>query len=50
MNELYIGNVASPLFYFTDASLISINGETAVDLIGDELSIDTLTPTAQYKF
>lgn len=50
MNEIYIGSVASPLFHFMDAGLISISGETAVDLVGDELSIDTLMPTAKYTF
>lgn len=49
-HEVYIGSVEEPIFYFTNAELVSVDGESAVDLIGDELSIDTLSPVARYTF
>ena len=49
-NEIYIGSLESPSFYFTNADILSASGEYAVDLIGDELSIDRFTPTTRYTY
>ena len=48
-NEIYIGSVDTPIIHFTGEDLVSINGSTAVDLIGEELSIDTLTASIQFE-
>lgn len=46
-NDIYIGSVSDPLYHFTndDATLGSFNGTFALDVIGNELSIDTFTVT-----
>lgn len=49
-NEIYIGSLDEPLFYFSNTNIVSATGEYAVDLIGDELSIDRFTPTTRYEF
>lgn len=49
-NEIYIGSLDAPLFYFSNASIVEATGEYAVDLIGNELSIDRLTPVTRYTF
>lgn len=49
-NEIYIGSLDAPLYYFNNANIVSASGEYAVDLIGDELSIDRFTPVAKYTF
>ena len=48
-NELFIGSVESPKIHFTtNDGLAGITGTTAVDLIGQELSIDTLTASVKF--
>ena len=49
-NEIYIGSLDAPLFYFSNANIISASGEYAVDLVGDELSIDRFTPVVRYEY
>jgi hypothetical protein len=49
-NEIYIGSLDAPLFYFSNASIVEATGEYAVDLISNELSIDRLTPVTRYTF
>lgn len=49
-NELYIGDVAAPLIYFSSATLRTVNGQRTVDLVGNELSIDLLEPTVEYTW
>lgn len=49
-NEIYLGNPSAPLYYFDNASLLTASGEYAVDLVGDELSIDRFTPVTRYEF
>lgn len=56
--EIYIGDLENPSFYFNNATeytggeskstLLSTQGLSAVDLIGNELSIDTFSPTVHY--
>lgn len=49
-NELFIGSVESPKIHFTtNDGLVGITGTTAVDLIGQELSIDTLTASVKFE-
>lgn len=45
---IYIGSMTSPSFFFTTNELVSVNTDTALDLIGSELSIDTLTFQVYY--
>lgn len=49
-NELYVGDVASPILYFSSATLKSATGCRVVDLIGDELSVDVLDPVVEYSW
>lgn len=49
-NELYVGNVASPILYFSSATLKSATGCRVVDLIGNELSVDVLDPVVEYSW
>ena len=47
-DRIIIGPLSAPLFTFSADDLLSISGTTAVDLVGDELSVDQLTPTIFY--
>lgn len=49
---IYIGDPAEPLFTFDglSAQIEALEGVSMVDLIGDELSIDKLTPTVRYRW
>lgn len=47
-NRILIGDVNSPDFVFENTEIQSINEETAVSLIGDELFIDQLVPIVGY--
>lgn len=47
-DKIIIGPLLAPLFIFTADDLLSVSGTTAVDLVGDELSVDQLTPTIFY--
>lgn len=51
-NDIYIGSVAQPLYHYTNRSLElgSANGQFAVDVIGNELSIDTFSFTIRFQF
>lgn len=49
-NEIYIGSLDAPLFFFSNASIVSASGEYAVDLVGNELSIDRFTPVVRYEY
>ena len=44
-NDIYIGDVEEPLYHFTNAQLTgdSLEGVFALDVIGNELSIDTFS-------
>jgi len=44
-----IGSVLAPTVMLDTASLDSLSEETATSIIGDELTIDTLTPVAHYE-
>ena len=46
-NDIYVGSVSDPLYHFTnaDAELGGFKGSFALDVIGNELSIDTFTVT-----
>ena len=47
-NELYVGSVENPLYHFVDKNLFSLKSATAVSLIGEELSIDTMNATVSF--
>ena len=47
-NRILIGNPNSPSFVFENSEIQSINEETAVSLIGDELFIDQLVPVVKF--
>jgi len=49
-SEIFIGDVNSPLFYFTNAEIVSSSGDYTVDLVANELSIDRFTPVTHYKY
>lgn len=44
-SELYIGDLATPLFYFADRDLTSANGSLSVDIMGDRLAQDEMEIT-----
>jgi len=44
-----IGDMYSPIAMFTRAEIVSIQEDTAVDLIGSELYIDSCTPVVNYE-
>lgn len=56
--EIYIGDLENPSFYFNNATeytggkskstLMSTQGINAVDLVGNEMSIDTFGPSVHY--
>jgi len=48
-NDIYIGSVSTPLYHFTNANaeLGGFKGNFALDVIGNELSIDTFTVTVR---
>ena len=48
-NRILIGNPNSPSFVFENDAIQSVNEETAVSLIGDELFIDQLTPIVKFE-
>ena len=41
-SELFIGDIATPLFYFADTDLRSANGALSVDVMGDRLTQDEM--------
>ena len=47
-NELYVGSVENPLYHFADKNLFSLKSATAVSLVGEELSIDTMNATVSF--
>ena len=49
-NDIYIGSVSTPLYHFTNRSIVgnSAKGVFAVDTIGNELSIDTFNIVIRY--
>lgn len=51
-NDIYIGSVANPNYHFTNRSVQigSINGIFTVDVIANELSIDTFSFIVRYKY
>ena len=42
------GDVESPLYEFYDDKILSISTDTAVNLIGEQLKIDTMTPLVRF--
>lgn len=48
--KIVLGQLDSPIAEFDNASLVNVSGETGVDLVGDELTIDRFNPTAKYVF
>lgn len=49
-NEIIIGELDAPIFHFFNAEIATLAGEYAVDLIGNELSIDRFNPVARYIY
>lgn len=49
-NRIYVGSLTEPNFYYENDSIMSINTTQCVSLIGQELSIDTLTATVLEDF
>lgn len=49
-NRIYVGSLTEPLYYYENDSIMSINTTQCVSLIGQELSIDTLTATVLEDF
>ena len=48
--KIKIGSEANPIYVFDKVSIQSLGGENAVDVISNELAIDTLSATLRYKF
>ena len=50
-NEIYIGSLTEPLFYFNNVNMEAATGRLAVDLVGNELSVDgkALIEVRSYK-
>lgn len=47
--QIAVGDLYAPLVVFDRAEMVSLNSETAVDLIGSELFIDSCTPVVDYE-
>lgn len=47
--QVAVGDLYAPLVVFDRAKMVSLNSETAVDLIGSELFIDSCTPVVNYE-
>lgn len=47
--QVVVGDLYAPLVAFDRSEMISLNSETAVDLIGSELFIDSCTPVVDYE-
>ena len=47
--EIYIGSVSSPSYYFDKDHISEISSLQSVDLIEETLSIDVFTPTVHYE-
>jgi len=47
--QVAVGDLYAPLVVFDRAEMVSLNSETAVDLIGSELFIDSCTPVVNYE-
>lgn len=47
--QVAVGDLYDPLVVFDRAEMVSLNSETAVDLIGSELFIDSCTPVVNYE-
>lgn len=48
INRILVGDPEAPMLEFDNDSIESITEDTAVSLIGDELSVDQMTPTLRY--
>ena len=46
-NKVYIGSLTNPSYYFENEDIINATAVQNVSLIGQELSVDTFTPTVQ---
>lgn len=49
-NSIVLGASSSPIASFSGASIETVTGHSAVDIISDSLSIDTLDPDVRYTF
>lgn len=49
-NSIILGAPSSPIASFSGASIETVTGHSAVDIISDSLSIDTLDPDVRYTF
>lgn len=47
--QVAVGDLYAPLVVFDRAEMVSLNSETAVDLIGKELYIDSCTPVVNFE-
>lgn len=47
--QVAVGDLYDPLVVFDRTEMVSLNSETAVDLIGSELFIDSCTPVVNYE-
>lgn len=48
-NQIYIGSLETPLFYFENDQIEAPNGIESVDIIGEKLPIDSFSPIVHYK-
>ena len=48
INKVVIGDPDAPLLVFENDSIESITEDTAVAIVGDELSVDQFTPAVRY--
>ena len=49
-NTIILGSPSSPIASFSGTQVESVTGQSAVDIISDSLSIDTLDPDLRYLF
>lgn len=49
INKIVIGDLDAPLLVFENDSIESITEDTAVAIVGDELSVDQFTPAVRYR-
>lgn len=47
-NEIYIGSLENPLYFFNNNSISNIEGELSCSIVNENLAFDTFTPIVKY--
>lgn len=47
-NEIYIGSLEEPLYFFDNNSIANVEGEMSCSIVNENLAFDTFTPIVKY--